>query len=433
MTPADAALKHACRFVLSRPPAPPVTQTLARLAAHPSASDAVDEYGAGGAVAQLEQASADCLGQEAGLFFIKGVTAQLCVLQAYADLRGCRNVVIHPMSHMDMDEAGAVERVTGLRVIRVGRNEPVRLAALQALTEPLSVVVVELPLRRAGFLLPEWDELRAISAWCRERAIGLHFDGARLWEAAAGYGVSEAELAALADSVYVSYYKGLGGLGGALVAGSAHFVQSLKVWKTRYGGNLVTAWPYAISALDGLQHLRPRMPEFVQRARALAAGLAQAPGGLIVQPGRPHTNAFQVWFPGVPATLAERHRAFASAHGWWLFDAFSPAPLAGHSLAEIQIGPASDQYSVEQAVAAVVRFASSVARPAQSWTRQRRTALVVSRRRQLSGLAHLSLGHAKSTSALRPMVSLMFGRVSTSLSPCSSDTEYVPRGNALML
>ncbi|MDE1893943.1 MAG: threonine aldolase [Pseudomonadota bacterium] len=354
MNDQDRDLKQACRFVLSRPLPPPAADTLARLAAH-AAAEAADEYGAGGAVARLEQATVERLGKDAGLFFIKGVTAQLCVLRAHAQARGCRNVVIHPMSHMDIDEAGAIERVTDLKVIRLGRFLPFTAPMLDALTEPLAAVVVELPLRRAGFLLPPIDALRAISAWCRERHVPLHLDGARLWETAAGYGLSVAELAALADSVYVSYYKGLGGLGGALVAGGDAFVHSLRVWKTRYGGDLSTAWPYAIAALDGLEHQAPRLGEFVARARALAAALAGLPG-LLVHPNPPHTNAFQLWLPGTPSALAERHRQFAAEHRCWLFDAFAEAPLAGHAMAEVQIGPASDHYRTPQAIAAVNQF-----------------------------------------------------------------------------
>ncbi len=355
MKPSDRALKQACRFVLSRPLPVSAAETLARLAAHPAAVEAIDEYGAGGAVARLEQVTAERLGKPAGLFFIKGVTAQLCVLRAYAEERGCNNVVIHPLSHMDIDEAGAVERVTGLHAIRLGRHAPFTLTALQALTEPLAVVVIELPLRRAGFVLPPIDELRAISAWCREQAIPLHFDGARLWEAAAGYGIAEAELAALADSVYVSYYKGLGGLGGALMAGSTAFIDSLLVWKTRYGGNLFTAYPYAISALDGLERLASRQREFVDRARLLAAGMAGI-ANPIIHPNPPHTNAFQVWLRGTPKGLAERHREFASAQKQWLFDGFSEAPLDGYSMAEIQLGPSSDDYTIDEAVDALRQF-----------------------------------------------------------------------------
>ncbi|MGA7296012.1 MAG: threonine aldolase, partial [Rhodanobacteraceae bacterium] len=113
--------------------------------------------------------------------------------------------------------------------------------------------------------------------------------------------------------------------------------------------------PQAISNLDGLEHLRPRIPEFVDRARALAAGLAAIPD-LIVHPGRPHTNAFQVWLPGHHEKLSNAHRQFARERKAWLFDAFTDAPLAGHSMAEIQIGPASDGYSVERAVEMIASF-----------------------------------------------------------------------------
>jgi hypothetical protein len=39
-----------------------------------------------------------------------------------------------------------------------------------------------------------------------------------------------------------------------------------------------------------------------------------------------------------------------------LFDGFSEAPLAGHAMAEIQLGPASDHYTIAEAVEAVRQF-----------------------------------------------------------------------------
>ena len=66
---------------------------------------------------------------------------------------------------------------------------------------------------------PSWDELVRSPQACRERGVPLHLDGARIWESAPHLGHALAEMAALADSVYVSLYKGLGGLAGAAVAG----------------------------------------------------------------------------------------------------------------------------------------------------------------------------------------------------------------------
>ena len=44
-------------------------------------------------------------------------------------------------------------------------------------------------------------------------------DGARLWECTPYYGRTLAEIAGLFDTVYVSFYKGLGGLAGSALAG----------------------------------------------------------------------------------------------------------------------------------------------------------------------------------------------------------------------
>lgn len=318
-------------------------------------AEPADFYGAGGAVGLLETQVAELLGKEDARFFINGVTAQLSVLRTYCEVRGTPNLALHPLSHLDVDEAGAIERVGLVRAIRLGRSRPFSLADVEGVAERLAAVVVELPLRRAGYLLPPIEELRALSKWCRERAIPLHFDGARIWEAAAGYGLAVAELAALADSVYVSFYKGLGGIAGAAVAGTAEQIRAIAPWKARYGGNLHTSYPYAIAALDGIDRMLPRMPAFVERAKELAARLKDM-SGLILNPATPCVNAFQIVVKGSAIGWQERNRDFARRHGIWLFSTIAEAPLAGHSIVEVVIGDASDHYSIEEAAEWIRQF-----------------------------------------------------------------------------
>ena len=50
-------------------------------------------------------------------------------------------------------------------------------------------------------------DLRAQTGWARDRGAAAHLDGARLWESAAGYGRPSAEIAALFDTVYVSFCR----------------------------------------------------------------------------------------------------------------------------------------------------------------------------------------------------------------------------------
>ncbi len=70
-------------------------------------------------------------------------------------------------------------------------------------------------------------------------------DGARLWEIEPFYqeiaGKSFKELSELFDSVYVSFYKGLGGITGAmLTSNDPVFISSAKMWQRRAGGNAFT-------------------------------------------------------------------------------------------------------------------------------------------------------------------------------------------------
>ena len=360
MNAEDRGLRLKARHVLTHHRAPDAGHNLATMAQSPYAQLEPDEYGEGGAVTALEQRVATLLGKPRSLFFFKGVMAQLCVLRVLAEERGANCVALHPLSHIDFDEAGAIEHLHNLRPLRLGRSAPFTARDLGAVTEKLAAVVVELPLRRAGYLLPSWDELTAISRWCRGNGVPFHIDGARLWEAAAGYGRSLSEVSALADSVYVSFYKGLGGIAGCAVACEPAFIEKLKVWKTRHGGNVFTSYPLAINALMGLDRYLGDFAGYVERARALAPRIAAIPG-LTIYPARPDANAFHILLRGKPDELAAKHRAFSRQNSAWLFNAFVEAPVPGHTIVEIVIGDASSSCTDDEAVALVSSFMGAAA------------------------------------------------------------------------
>ena len=93
------------------------------------------------------------------------------------------------------------------------------MADLEQVAEPPGALVIELPQRDLGGQQPDWAGLEAQASWARERGAAVHLDGARLWESAAGYGQPPADVASLFDTVYVSFYKGLGALPGLLRGG----------------------------------------------------------------------------------------------------------------------------------------------------------------------------------------------------------------------
>src|SRR5262249_56244812 len=100
-----------------------------------------------------------------------------------------------------------------------------------AIAEPPAALLIELPQRDLGGQQPDWDDLLTQAKWARTRGAAVHLDGARLWESAAGYGRSPAEVAAPFDTVYVSFYKGIGALPGCCVAGPAAIVAEGPEWR----------------------------------------------------------------------------------------------------------------------------------------------------------------------------------------------------------
>ena len=106
---------------------------------------------------------------------------------------------------------------------------------------------------------------------------------ARIWESQPGFGRPLAEIAALADSLYVSFYKGLGGMAGAALLGPAGFIAQARLWRRRQGGTVYRLTAEAVSALAGLKEQLPLIAGTVAWARAFAAEL---PPFITVQPGR---------------------------------------------------------------------------------------------------------------------------------------------------
>src|SRR5439155_3651339 len=157
--------------------------------------------------------------------------------------------------------------VHGLVAVLVGdRHSLISRSDLDEVREPVAALLLELPQREIGGQLPSWDELVAQTGWARERGAATHMDGARLWEAQPFYGRPHAEIAALFDSVYVSLYKGLMAISGAVLAGEPDFVEHARIWRDRLGGDPARLWPMALSAERGLDELLPRMAEFAERA-----------------------------------------------------------------------------------------------------------------------------------------------------------------------
>ncbi|MFB6824940.1 threonine aldolase family protein [Streptomyces virginiae] len=342
---------------------PTVGELLGSLAEAPYDMDGpADVYG-DGVVTALEGKVAELLGTEDAAFFPSGTMAQQIALRCWAGRTGNPVVALHPMSHPERWEGEALSAVSGLRVTHPTTEARQPTAQeVEALREPFGTLMVELPLREAGFLLPTWEELEALTAAARERDAVVHFDGARLWESTVHFGRTLPEIAGLADSVYVSFYKSLGGLSGAALAGPRSFVEETRVWRHRYGGQIFRQFPQALAALAGLERELPLLPSYVTQARTVAGALrsAFADSGVPwarIHPEEPHTHQFQVWLPYEPDRLTEAGLRQAEETGTVLFRRWSAEGPPGLAVTELEItrpGLSWTEADVHEAVSAFV-------------------------------------------------------------------------------
>jgi len=316
--------------------------------------DVWDRYGTAGPVSELESEIADLLGKPAAAMFPSGTMAQQSVLRVWSDRSASKRVALPGQSHLLWHELDGPALLHGLTFERLSQERELpTTAALAAIPGILAAALLELPLRDAGYLLPSWDDLVAFSAVCRDRGVPLHFDGARLWESQPRLGHSLAEIAELADTVYVSFYKGLGGLSGAAVAGAEDVIEEARRWRQRMGGRLFSLLPYAVSALRGLREELPTMTARYERALELAPALTAR--GIGVFPDPPHTNAFRISVPVPHDVVMQRVLTFMAAEATSLTPPWGDSEIPGSSWTEFTVGASTLEWDVDEAADLLAR------------------------------------------------------------------------------
>lgn len=308
----------------------------------------VDRYGDGGVVAALEDEIATLLRKPAAVFMPSGTMAQQAVLRVHADERQRRTIVFHPMCHLEKHEEQAYQRLHGLVGRTAGdQNRLLRLADLTPIREPLAALLIELPQRDIGGQQPSLPDLAAQCDWAAQVGAARHLDGARLWESAAGYGRPMSEIAALFDTVYVSFYKGIGALPGCCVAGPDDVIAQVRDWRRRMGGTLHGLWPNAASALNCLRLRLPRFPRYLEHARAIAAALEKVPGVRVI-PDPPQTSMMHLLVDTTRERFDAAVRTLAVEQGVWVWG--EPMTTADPNVQrfELSVGDATCELSADE-------------------------------------------------------------------------------------
>ncbi len=255
-----------------------VTQpTPAMRAAMAAAVVGDDVYGEDPTVRALEERLAADLGFERGLFVPSGTQANLAALLAHCQ-RG-DEYLVGMEAHTYKYESG------GAAVLGSIQPQPVVNAADGSL--PLDLLeksvkpddqhfartrLLALENTWHGRVLPQDYVVRATD-WARSRGLGIHLDGARLFNAAIATGLAPRELAAPFDTVSICLSKGLGAPVGSVLLGSDALIARARRWRKMLGGGMRQSGILAAAGLHALDHNVARLAEDHARAERLAAGL----------------------------------------------------------------------------------------------------------------------------------------------------------------
>lgn len=279
-----------------------------------SASLGDDVYGLDPTVNELEAVAATLMGKEAAVLMPSGTMANLAAVLSWT--RPSNEVVLETEAHLLYYEAGGISGVAGCVPLGVPGDRGVLRAeeVERHLRRPdqhypqTTLLCVENTHNRAGGTITPVAVMKELRELCDTRGLALHVDGARIFNAAVALDVPPAELTADADSVCFALSKGLSAPVGAVLAGSAGFVDRARRARKMLGGGMRQAGIIAAAGLVALGTGIDRLRDDHEQARRLATKLAGLTG-LKVSPDAVETNFVMIdtsdWGIGASDLVAE--------------------------------------------------------------------------------------------------------------------------------
>jgi threonine aldolase len=274
-----------------------------------------DVYGEDPTVIALEDRVAALFGKDAALFTPTGSMANVLAVRSLVGVG--EEVLCEASAHIARAELGAHGALAGV-TMRTWVGRPVELGQLESMFAPdmgpffvaTKAISMENTHNFGGGAVTSIEDMRAVRRFADERRVGVHVDGARIWNAHVASGTPLQEYGATADVLAVSLSKGLGAPVGSLLVGSRETVEEARVWRKRLGGGMRQVGILAAAGLHALDHHLERLADDHEHARLLAEACG-------VDPASVDTNIVVVDVPDAPAVVAavREHDILVSAVG----------------------------------------------------------------------------------------------------------------------
>lgn len=237
-------------------------------------------FGEDPSVNELEALAASMFGTEAALYCPSGTMTNQIAIKVHT--RPGDEVICSRMAHIYQFEGGGIafnssasvaliDSATGTFTaddvsVYINNHEDPHKAYTR-------LVEVENTVNRGAGSCWDFEELKRIREVCDKNSLGLHLDGARLFNALTVDGRKPKEYGALFDSISICLSKGLGAPVGSLLLGKKDFIkQGARVRKV-FGGAMRQAGFIAAAGIYALKNNVERLAEDHRNASAIAEAL----------------------------------------------------------------------------------------------------------------------------------------------------------------
>jgi threonine aldolase len=245
-----------------------------------------DVEGEDPSVNELEATACEIFDKEAALFVTSGTMGNAVAILAQTQ-RG-DEIILEERSHIYINEVGGLA-VMGQLMARTiagdnGFLKPENIAAVirpeNIHQPPTSLLCIENTHNSAGGIAITVDQTKSNWDIAKDNGLGVHTDGARIFNAAVALGVDVKELAQYTDTLQLCLSKGLAAPVGSLVVGPSDILKSARKYRKMLGGGMRQAGIIAAPGLIALTRMVDRLVDDHRNAAILAEGLSKLGMGI---------------------------------------------------------------------------------------------------------------------------------------------------------
>ena len=240
-----------------------------------------DVFGEDPSINALEAKSASMFGMEAGLFCPSGTMTNQLAIKTHTQAGD--EVICEELSHVYQYEGGGIASNSGCSVKLLQGNRG-RITASQILAaihpedvhKPISrLISLENTCNRGGGACYDFKEFEEIQKVAKAHHLGLHLDGARIFNAIVHKKEDPKQYGQLFDSISICLSKGLGAPVGSVLVGNTAFVKKARRWRKVFGGGMRQAGSLAAAGIYALDHHVDRLKQDHEKALLIKEALVK--------------------------------------------------------------------------------------------------------------------------------------------------------------